>query len=239
MKDNSNNETHSHTYLKIISVSVLSNFFLVSMLRYLIETLFSMNPIASPEKKQPIVIFVLGGPGAGKGTQCANLVKDFGFLHLSAGDLLRAEQAREGSDFGELIATHIKEGKIVPMEVTLKLLEKAMAEGSHSLVLIDGFPRQMDQALEFEKLITPCRAVLYFQCSEEAMLQRLLIRGETSGRADDNQASIIKRFRTFHETSMPVIEYFQSKGKVITIDTLDSVDNVYQNTKREIEKLLV
>ena len=76
--------------------------------------------IAPPKQKQPAfspadasVIFVLGGPGAGKGTQCAKLVRDYGFVHLSAGDLLRAEQNREGSEFGELIKSYIREGKIV------------------------------------------------------------------------------------------------------------------------------
>jgi UMP-CMP kinase len=87
------------------------------------------------------VIFVLGGPGAGKGTQCANLVRDYGFQHLSAGDLLRAEQARPSSEFGELIKSYIKDGKIVPMEVTVALLENAMRdriEKGNTKFLIDG-----------------------------------------------------------------------------------------------------
>jgi UMP-CMP kinase len=88
------------------------------------------------------VIFVLGGPGAGKGTQCTKLVSDYGFKHLSAGDLLREEQDRVGSEFGEMIKTYIKEGTIVPMEVTIQLLENAMkaamdTEGK-KLFLIDG-----------------------------------------------------------------------------------------------------
>lgn len=186
----------------------------------------------------PIVIFVLGGPGAGKGTQCANLVKDFKFLHLSAGDLLRAEMAREGSEFGELIATHIKEGKIVPKEVTLKLIQDAMARSPGSMILLDGFPRKMDQALEFERVVAPCKAVLYFTCTEEAMQERLLKRGETSGRSDDNKESIVKRFHTFKETSLPVIRHYQAENKVIEIDTLDTPDNVYLATKAEIQQLL-
>jgi UMP-CMP kinase len=90
------------------------------------------------------VIFVLGGPGAGKGTQCKYLVSDYGFKHLSAGDLLREEQDRPGSEFGEMIRTYIKEGTIVPMEVTVKLLENAMrssmesGENHGNLFLIDG-----------------------------------------------------------------------------------------------------
>ena len=95
----------------------------------------------SPEDVK--VIFVLGGPGAGKGTQCANLVRDYGFRHLSAGDLLREEQDREGSETGEMIKEYIREGKIVPMETTIKLLENAMKEHTKDkdakrLFLIDG-----------------------------------------------------------------------------------------------------
>lgn len=90
------------------------------------------------------MIFVLGGPGAGKGTQCANLVRDYGFTHLSAGDLLRAEQARDGSQFGGLIKERIKNGEIVPMEITVQLLENAMGDvlrktaGGRGRFLIDG-----------------------------------------------------------------------------------------------------
>jgi UMP-CMP kinase len=89
------------------------------------------------------VIFVLGGPGAGKGTQCQKLVSDYGFKHLSAGDLLREEQDRPGSEFGEMIKSYIKEGTIVPMEVTIQLLENAMktsmaGENKKGLFLIDG-----------------------------------------------------------------------------------------------------
>ena len=105
----------------------------------------------APSRESPLwstddvtVVFVLGGPGAGKGTQCQNLVSDYGFKHLSAGDLLREEQDRPGSEFGEMIKAYIKEGTIVPMEVTIKLLENAMkksmdsGENEKKLFLIDG-----------------------------------------------------------------------------------------------------
>ena len=96
------------------------------------------KPAFSPDSTS--VLFVLGGPGAGKGTQCANLVRDYGFTHLSAGDLLRAEQDREGSEFGSMIKDYIKEGKIVPMEVTVQLLENAMMDVNQGKgrFLIDG-----------------------------------------------------------------------------------------------------
>lgn len=98
------------------------------------------NPkLSAPDKNTPTfspdhisVVYVLGGPGAGKGTQCANLVRDYGFKHLSAGDLLRAEQDRPDSQFGNMIKEYIADGKIVPMEVTVQLLENAMTEEINS-----------------------------------------------------------------------------------------------------------
>lgn len=110
------------------------------------------NPqLTAPEKDVPTfspdsvsVVYVLGGPGAGKGTQCVNLVRDYGFKHLSAGDLLRAEQNRPDSEFGGMIREYITDGKIVPMEVTVQLLENAMTddiksrEGGGWRFLIDG-----------------------------------------------------------------------------------------------------
>lgn len=166
------------------------------------------------------VVFVLGGPGAGKGTQCDILVKERGFTHLSAGDLLRAEQVRKGSKYGELIAKCIKEGTIVPQEVTIELLNNAIKEKykqGQTKFLVDGFPRKMDQALTFEETIAKSALTIFFECPEQVMLQRLLERGKTSGRADDNIESIRKRFRTFVETSMPVVDYFDKQGKVVKV----------------------
>ncbi|KAF9433527.1 hypothetical protein BGZ76_009317 [Entomortierella beljakovae] len=206
----------------------------------------SVTPKATPEKPstptvtdasrkeallKTTVIFVLGGPGAGKGTQCAHLVDDYGFVHLSAGDLLRAEQERPGSQYGELIKSYIKEGKIVPMEVTIALLENAMIASGQTRFLIDGFPRKMDQALKFEEVVVPSKFTLYFECPEEVMLKRLMKRGETSGRSDDNIESIKKRFRTFTDTSYPVIEYYNKSGKVHTVSCVDSPEAVYSKVK--------
>ncbi|KAK0483360.1 UMP-CMP kinase [Armillaria novae-zelandiae] len=196
------------------------------------------------------VVFVLGGPGAGKGTQCARLVQDFGFCHLSAGDLLRAEQVREGSQYGELIQTCIREGSIVPMEVTIKLLENAMLEAlkggksgdgwgeGKGRFLIDGFPRKMDQAIKFEEDVCVASLVLYFSTTEAVMLERLIERGKTSGREDDNEESIKKRFRTYHETTMPVIEHYKKFGKVAEVDSSVSIDEVHKNTVEIVKKVL-
>lgn len=186
---------------------------------------------------QALVLFVLGGPGAGKGTQCANLVRDYGFKHISAGDLLREEQARPGSPYGEMIKDIITNGQIVPMEVTIQLLENAMqatikANGNRKF-LIDGFPRKMDQATAFEDKVVPSKFTLFFDCPEETMRERLLNRGKTSGRSDDNEESIKKRFRTFVETSMPVVDHFASEGRVVKVDAKQTPEEVYKDVQKQ------
>ncbi|KAJ3195213.1 hypothetical protein HK101_000807 [Irineochytrium annulatum] len=177
------------------------------------------------------IVFVLGGPGCGKGTQCVRLAKEFNLTHLSAGDLLRAE-VESGSARAKELDTLMKEGKIVPMEVTIGLLKEAMeASSGSSGFLIDGFPRQLDQAIAFERTVAPCRFALFFDCPENILEQRLLKRGETSGRADDNIETILKRFRTFVNTSMPVIDHFKEMGKCVKISSVAPVDDVYMNTR--------
>ncbi|KAF8964134.1 UMP-CMP kinase [Flammula alnicola] len=180
------------------------------------------QPSTSPvfDDSKVTVVFVLGGPGAGKGTQCGRLVEDFDFCHLSAGDLLRAEQNREGSQYGY----------IVPMEVTIKLLENAMSaalkerttgEGwidDQGRFLIDGFPRKMDQALKFDETVCRSSVVIYFSTTEE-----------TSGREDDNVESIKKRFRKHLKLdTMPVIEHYTAQAKVAEVDSSGSIEAVHK-----------
>ncbi|KGG51734.1 hypothetical protein DI09_28p150 [Mitosporidium daphniae] len=184
--------------------------------------LFSSSSVDRPDRKRYCiekgkykVIFVLGGPGVGKGTQCSKMAQEFGWVHVSAGDLLRREQAREKSPFVELIATCIREGNIVPHFVTIALLKAEMELYPHGTIfLIDGFPREVGQAEAFERTVIPMDLVLFFECEEETMLSRLMHRSQTSGRTDDNIDSILKRFRTYQQSSIPVISYYEEKGKV-------------------------
>lgn len=191
------------------------------------------------------VVFLLGGPGSGKGTQSANLVRDYGFTHLSAGDLLRAEQARPGSQYGDLIKSYIREGTIVPMEITVALLSNAMADalekqssapaGKKARFLIDGFPRKLDQAVFFEETVCLSQFTLFLNCPEDVMEKRLMKRGETSGRDDDNAESIRKRFRVFVDTSMPVVHAFEKQGKVVSVEATGTVEEVYSHIKEGIQ----
>lgn len=180
---------------------------------------------ADMPKPKRRIFFVLGGPGSGKGTQCSFLVERFGFDHFSAGDLLRAEVA-SGSQQGVMVGEMIKEGKIVPGEITINLLKNAIEGSNAPGVLIDGFPRQLGQAGSFEKDVSDFEFVLFFDCPEEEMERRLLQRGQTSGRSDDNIESIRKRFNTFVQTSMPVIEYYEAKGKVHRIDATKTKESI-------------
>jgi len=194
----------------------------------------STGPIFSPEEVK--VVFVLGGPGVGKGTQCNRLVSQYGdYVHLSAGDLLREERHRTGSQYGELIEHHIREGKIVPYEITISLLRKAMeAHFPKQHFLIDGFPRNVEQGKAFEAAICPCDRVLFFECSEEEMLKRLMHRGQNSGRSDDNIESIMKRFRTFKDATMPVWHYYNAKKKLLPINAVGSVEQVYDRAEKAL-----
>jgi UMP-CMP kinase len=166
---------------------------------------------------------------------CDKLVKDWDFVHLSAGDLLRAEQAREESQYGALIKKFIQEGEIVPMEITVGLLQNAMQENirkDRRKFLIDGFPRKMDQATAFESNVTESRGsllmkqvceskiVLYLECPEEVMLKRLKGRG----RSDDNDETIRKRFRVNQRDAEPVVEYFDKSKKLIRVNCNDTPD---------------
>ncbi|XP_058222459.1 UMP-CMP kinase 3-like [Rhododendron vialii] len=180
-------------------------------------------------EKKVTVIFVLGGPGSGKGTQCANIVENYGYTHLSAGDLLRAE-IKSGSENGTMIQNMIKEGKIVPSEVTIELLQRAIQENGKDKFLIDGFPRNEENRAAFESVtgIVP-EFVLFFDCPEEEMERRLLSRNQ--GRDDDNIETIRKRFNVYMESSLPVIEYYNAKGKVRKIDAAKPVEEVFEDVK--------
>ncbi|OBA25782.1 UMP-CMP kinase [Hanseniaspora valbyensis NRRL Y-1626] len=187
------------------------------------------------------VVFVLGGPGVGKGTQCSKLVKDFKFKHLSAGDLLREEQNKEGSQYSQIIRQHIKDGTIVPQEITIQLLKKAIIgnQEEYQKFLIDGFPRKMDQAVIFEEEVIPAKLTIFFDCSKDVMLERLLERSKTSGREDDNLESIEKRFDTFVKTSVPVIEYLDKSRHIVKkIDCSKTVDEIYADVKKAMKDII-
>lgn len=179
---------------------------------------------------KPNVVFVLGGPGAGKGTECAKLVQEYGFVHLSAGDLLR-EERKNGGEQGELIDSYIKEGKIIPVAITIGLIktamEKAGADGKDKF-LIDGFPRNADNLDGWNKIMDDVCVVhfcLYMECTEEIMQQRIL--GRDEGRADDNIEAVRKRFKTYVESTMPIIKIFEQRELLKQVDSTGTPEQVH------------
>ena len=187
-------------------------------------------------QKDTTVIFILGGPGAGKGTISERIQSDFKFVHLSAGDLLRAERKQPGSEYGEVIEKNIVEGKIVPSEITVMLLQRAMGEAGlkGGRFLIDGFPRNIENLNTWEKLMNEkveVPFILHLVCSEEVMLNRLLKRGESSGRSDDNIDSIKKRFHTYNQETLEIIKYYDQKGKNRDVNSDRTVQEIYEEVE--------
>jgi UMP-CMP kinase len=180
------------------------------------------------------VIFVLGGPGAGKGTQCAKMVEHFDFVHLSVGDLLRKERAKSPpSENAELIESYLKEGKLVPVSISLALVREAMErEKEGSVFLIDGFPRN-DENLDgwtkaMQGVVNVC-GVLVYDCPIQELQKRILSRGETSGRSDDNLESAKKRFKTFEGDTMPVVRRMEESGiKSVHIRGENKLEKVWE-----------
>ncbi|XP_017769056.1 PREDICTED: UMP-CMP kinase [Nicrophorus vespilloides] len=181
------------------------------------------------------VVFVLGGPGAGKGTQCQKIVDNFGFKHLSAGDLLREERQKPGSEYGELIETYIREGKIVPVDITCSLLERAMRESGTDKFLIDGFPRNQDNLDGWNRRVAEkvkLLFVLFFDCSLEICTDRCLSRGAAgSGRSDDNLESLKKRFNTYVNETKPIIEHYEQINLVKRVDASKTQEDVFEDVK--------
>lgn len=198
---------------------------------------------SAPKLPRPQVLFVLGGPGAGKGTQCARLVKEYGYVHLSAGDLLR-EERDSGSPDGDMIEKLMTEGKIVPVEVTVNLLRKAMeraAPHGGGKFLIDGFPRNFDNLDGWHKVMgssADVAGVLFYDCPEAVMERRLLQRGLTSGRSDDAADVIRKRFHTYANATVPIIQHYAALGKTFRVDSDQSVDAVFAQTQRLLEPVI-
>jgi len=185
-------------------------------------------------ESRPRVIFVLGGPGVGKGTQCKLLVDSQGFIHLSAGDLLRAER-RSGSAQGDLIERIIVEGKIVPSEITVGLLRSAMQSSGWGAkrFLVDGFPRNQENVDVWNRLMADAEVefLLFLDCPEvgdrqDVMMNRIL--GRNEARSDDNIESLRKRLVTYREQTKPVVDLYEREGKVKKISGEGTPEEVHR-----------
>ncbi|KAF7035685.1 hypothetical protein CFC21_046508 [Triticum aestivum] len=188
-----------------------------------------------PSGKKITVVFVIGGPGSGKGTQCAKIVSHFGFTHLSAGDLLR-EEVKSDTEQGTMIKNLMHEGKLVPSEIIVRLLLKAMLASGNDKFLIDGFPRNEENREAYEKIIKiEPEFVLLIDCSREEMERRILHRNQ--GRDDDNMETIRRRFEVFQQSTLPVIQHYEKMGKLRRVDGDRQPDMVFEDVKAVFAQL--
>ncbi|XP_030385475.1 adenylate kinase isoenzyme 1 isoform X2 [Scaptodrosophila lebanonensis] len=185
------------------------------------------------------IIWILGGPGCGKGTQCAKIVEKYGFTHLSSGDLLRNEVA-SGSDKGRELQAIMSSGQLVPNEHVLSLLNDAIAreKGSSKGFLIDGYPREKNQGIAFEQRIAPADLALYFECSEDTMLKRIMARANAAAvkRADDNEETIRARLQTFNYNTTAILD--QYVNITVKINAERDVDDIFLEVVQAIDCIL-
>jgi len=183
------------------------------------------------------IVFIVGGPGCGKGTQCERIVAKYGYCHLSSGDLLRAEVA-SGSERGQMLQEIMTKGDLVPNEMVLDMMKAEIEKNPEAAgFLIDGYPRTVDQGKSFEEKVGECCAVVYLEADNETMVGRLLERAKTSGRADDNEETIRKRLTVFSEQTKPVVEHYKGANKCTQINGLRTIEEVFGDVCGVFDKL--
>ena len=187
---------------------------------------------------KPQVIFVMGGPGAGKGTQCARLVKELGFATFSTGDLLRGVVKEQKAEGWEQLAADMKEGKLISSERVLFYLKDAIMKSDNKKILVDGYPRNQENMDVWNKMMTDVvevKAALFFDCPAEEMKKRILGRGQ--GRADDNEKTILKRIDVFDKETRPLAPIFEKQGILIRIDCNRTREEIFEDIKKKLIEL--
>lgn len=165
-------------------------------------------------------ILMLGAPGSGKGTQAKNLEKEYGFVQISTGELLR-ERVKVLDELGKQISDFMNVGAFVPDELISKMLVEHIRSAAMDKILFDGFPRNETQIQIFEKLLqelgieelTP----IYLHVEEEELIRRLLKRAEIEGRADDTEGTIGKRIKTYNTLTHPVVDHYATYPNFIQV----------------------
>lgn len=182
---------------------------------------------------KPNVVFVIGGPGSGKGTMCELAGSQLDWTHLSAGELLRAEREAGGAT-AATIEEFVTAGKLVPNGIVVNLLKNAMENITRTTAkinfLLDGFPRSLDNLKAWHEIFgrdTDLPKMLYFECPYPVLEKRILGRAKYSGRSDDNVDSVKLRFDTFKAETLPTVELFKSKDRCVEIDTSQDRQTVY------------
>ena len=191
-------------------------------------------------KMKNIVIF--GAPGSGKGTQSDKLIEQYGLNHISTGDVLRQE-IQKGTELGLTAQQYIDQGQLIPDDLMVSILASVYdAFGpDHKGVIFDGFPRTIPQAEALKQMLAErghcVAAMLELEVPEDELMKRLLLRGQQSGRADDNEETIKKRLVVYHSQTQPLIEWYKQEGIHHHINGLGDLDRIFADIRAVVDAL--
>ncbi len=185
-------------------------------------------------------IILFGPPGAGKGTQSTKLIGKYGLTHLSTGDVFRYNIKNE-TKLGVLAKTFIDQGELVPNELTNNMVKDFLERNANENGFIfDGYPRTIAQGKSLDKVLsemgTSVNMMLALEVEEDELVKRLLERGKTSGRVDDqNEDTIRNRFRVYLEETSPLVAYYAEQGKYMGVHGMGTVDAIFDRLCDAIE----
>ena len=187
-------------------------------------------------------IVLFGPPGAGKGTQSDKIIDKYNFTHISTGDLFR-KHLSEGSQLGKIAKRYMDDGNLVPDDVVIKMVELIIAECIDcSGVIFDGFPRTVNQAIALDEMLKKWNerisGMILLEVDEEELKNRILLRGKTSGRTDDQDIEKINnRIQVYKDETLPVANYYKSQYKLNAINGVGSIDEIFDNICKVIDTI--
>uniref|UniRef100_G1NBE0 Adenylate kinase isoenzyme 5 n=1 Tax=Meleagris gallopavo TaxID=9103 RepID=G1NBE0_MELGA len=196
--------------------------------------------VFDPARPRPKIILVIGGPGSGKGTQSLKIAERYGFNYISVGELLRKKiHSTSSNRKWSLIAKIITTGELAPQETTItEIKQRLMQIPDEEGIVIDGFPRDVAQAISFEDQICTPDLVVFLACSNQRLKERLLKRAEQQGRPDDNLKATQRRLMNFKQNAVPLVKYFQEKGLIVTFDADRDEEEVFSDISSAVDNKL-
>ncbi|XP_056149276.1 adenylate kinase isoenzyme 5 [Lampris incognitus] len=197
--------------------------------------------VFDPSRPRPKVILVIGGPGSGKGTQSLKIAERYGFHYMSVGELLRKKMIHNATSNRKwsLIAKIITNGELAPQETTItEIKQKIMKIPQAAGIVIDGFPRDVGQALSFEDQICTPDLVVFLACANHRLKERLERRAEQQGRPDDNPKATERRLTNFKQNTIPLVKYFQERGLIVTLDADRDEEEVFSEISMTLDNKL-